>query len=228
MIALSYKMAIDGARNEPETVVADAQNALTIGLRHGMDFFVANSRVYLNWAQGRLGDARLGADELRKSLAVYRRQGNRLAIPRYLGLLAELESAAGNHEGALALIDEGLALGDETGEHLADSPLHRLRGEILLKGAAAANRAASESALKTAMAIAKKQEARSYSLLASMSLAKLFKADSLPAEALAILAPTLEGFTPTPEMPQIAEAEALLDHLRRACAAAGVVQPAAG
>ena len=31
-----------------------------------------------------------------------------------------------------------------------------------------------------------------------------------PAEAHAVLAPALEGFSPTPEMPEIAEAQALL------------------
>jgi hypothetical protein len=33
------------------------------------------------------------------------------------------------------------------------------------------------------------------------------------ADAHAVLAPALEGFTPTPEMPEIAEAQALLEHL---------------
>jgi hypothetical protein len=34
-----------------------------------------------------------------------------------------------------------------------------------------------------------------------------------PAEARAVLAPALEGFSPTPEMPEIAGAQALLEHL---------------
>ena len=43
-----------------------------------------------------------------------------------------------------------------------------------------------------------------------MSLAKLYQSTSRPADAHAILAPALAGFSPTPEMPEIAEAEALL------------------
>jgi hypothetical protein len=43
-----------------------------------------------------------------------------------------------------------------------------------------------------------------------LSLAKLYRLTGRPAEAHAVLAPALEGFAPTPEMPEIAEAQALL------------------
>ena len=51
------------------------------------------------------------------------------------------------------------------------------------------------------------------------ALAKLYQSTGRPAEAHAVLAPALEGFAPTPEMPEIAEAQALLGyvlaHVRR-------------
>ena len=65
-------------------------------------------------------------------------------------------------------------------------------------------------AYRTAIAIAKEQGARSYHLLAALSLAKLYQTTNRPAEAHAVLAPALEGFAPTPEMSEIAEAQALL------------------
>jgi hypothetical protein len=43
-----------------------------------------------------------------------------------------------------------------------------------------------------------------------LSLAKLYQSTSRLAEARAVLAPALEGFAPTDEMPEIAEAQALL------------------
>ena len=63
---------------------------------------------------------------------------------------------------------------------------------------------------RSAIAIAKRQGARGYALLASHSLAKLYQSTDRPDEAQAILVPALEGFSPTPEMPEIAEAQALL------------------
>ena len=49
-----------------------------------------------------------------------------------------------------------------------------------------------------------------FELRAALSLAKLYQSTGRPAEARAVLAPALEGFSPTPEMPEIAEAQALL------------------
>jgi hypothetical protein len=41
-------------------------------------------------------------------------------------------------------------------------------------------------------------------------LAKLYQNTNRPADAHAVLAPALEGFAPTPEFPEIAEAQTLL------------------
>jgi hypothetical protein len=50
-------------------------------------------------------------------------------------------------------------------------------------------------------------------LLASHSLAKLYQSTGRLDAAKAALAPALKGFSPTPEMPEIAEAQALLRRL---------------
>jgi predicted ATPase len=211
--ALAHKMLIDGSRNDPETVVADAEDLLNISQRHGMELYAAVSRIYLNWARGRLGGARRGADDLRDTIAAYTSQGNRIFLPSLLGFLAELEAAAGEAERALATIDEGL-LANEGGQHIWNSFLHRLRGDILLKRDPA-DPARAEEAIRTAIVIAREQGARSYELLASLSLAKLYQSTARPVEARVVLVPALEGFSPTPEMPEIAEAQALLEHLAR-------------
>jgi adenylate cyclase len=212
--ALSVKIYIEGHRNDLESVVADAENLLKISQQHGMDFYVAISRIYLSWARGGLGDARSGADELRSSLDTYATQGNRLGTPYFLGCLAELEAEAGEHERALALIDEGLAMADEGGQQVWDAFLHRLRGEILLKRDLA-NPAPAKKAYETAIAVAKRQGARGYELLASLAFAKLYQSVDRPDDAHVVLTPALEGFAPTPEMPEIAEAHALLESLAR-------------
>jgi predicted ATPase len=186
---------------------------LKISQQHGMDFYAAISRIYLSWARSGLGDARSGANELRGSLDTYATQGNRLGTPYFLGCLAELEAAAGDNERALALIDEGLAMAHEGGQQVWDAFLHRLRGDVLLKRNPAVP-APAEDAYRTAIAIAKQQGARSYELLASLSLAKLYQSTARPLDARAVLAPALAGFSPTPEMPEIAEAQSLLQQLR--------------
>ncbi len=84
-----------------------------------------------------------------------------------------------------------------------------MRGNLLLK-CDPANPAQAEEAFKTSLAIAKQQGARTFELLASFALAKLYQSTGRLVETRAVLAPALEGFSPTPEMPAIAKAQALL------------------
>ena len=95
------------------------------------------------------------------------------------------------------------------GHRAFEAELHRARGEILLKRDPT-NSAPAEEAFLTALAVAKQQGTRSFELRAALSLAKLYRATGRLAEAHAVLAPAIEGFAPTPEMPEIAEAQALL------------------
>jgi len=139
-------------------------------------------------------------------------EGNRADAPFFHEMLAELEAAARGPDSALIEIDNGLTIAEETGVRFMDPYLHRLRGDILLKRDPA-DPAPAEDAYRTAIAIAKQQGARSYELLASLSLAKLCQSTSRANDAYSVLAPALEGFSPTPEMPEIAEAQALMDRL---------------
>ena len=70
-----------------------------------------------------------------------------------------------------------------------------------------------QTAYKSAVEVSEHQGARTYKLLASLSLARLYQSTGRPAEAHAVLAPALDGFSPTLEMPEIADAQALLTAL---------------
>jgi predicted ATPase len=123
--------------------------------------------------------------------------------------LAEAEALAGAVDRAVAILDEALATCERTGHRASEAELHRVRGEMLLKRDRA-NPAAAEEALQTALAIARRQGARSWGLRAALSLAKLYQSTGRAVEAHAVLAPALEGFAPTTEFPEIAEAQTLL------------------
>jgi hypothetical protein len=127
-------------------------------------------------------------------------------------MLAELEAESGDYDSALVQIEQGLALADETEERFTDPYLHRLRGEYLLRRESG-NFAPAEGAFRTSIAIARQQGARSYELIAALSLAKLLQSTGCAIDAHAVLAPALEGFEPTPEMPEIAKAQALMKSL---------------
>jgi adenylate cyclase len=73
-----------------------------------------------------------------------------------------------------------------------------------------ANPAPAEEALQAAIAVAQRQGTRSFAVRAALSLGKLYLSTARPADADAVLGSALEGFTPTPEMTEIAEAQTLL------------------
>jgi predicted ATPase len=162
-----------------------------------------------HWASGRLVDPKAGASGLRQALQAFVAEGNKADAPLFHGMLAELEAATQGPDIALPVIDQGLAIAEQTDGHSMDPYLHRLRGDILHKRDPA-DPAPAEGAYRTAIAIAKQQGARSYELLASLSLAKLCQSTARLADARAVLAPALAGFSPTPEMPEIAEALVVL------------------
>ena len=123
--------------------------------------------------------------------------------------LAEAEARAGDPDRAIAILDEALATCDRTGHRAFEAELYRVCGEILLKRDPA-SLAPAEEAFQTAIAVARKQATRSFELRAALALAKLCHSTNRPVEAHAVLAPALAGFSPTPEMPEIGEAQALL------------------
>jgi predicted ATPase len=141
------------------------------------------------------------------------REGNTLVFDGLLGIaLAKAELPGGGPDRALAIIDEALATCDRTGYRAFEAELRRVRGEFLLE-LDAANLGAAEETFYRAVAIAKEQGARSFELHAALSLAKLYQSAGRPIDAHAVLTPALEGFSPTREMPEIAEAAALMERL---------------
>jgi len=196
-------------RGDAEAVRRIADTLVELSQGHGVALYLAFGSVYSSWARARLGDHATGVRDLRQALAQYTDQGNKLFSPFYQGLLAELEAEEHDPGGALARIDEALALGRQTGERWTDAFLHRIRGDILLK-ADPENPARAEEAYRAAIAVAREQGARSFGLQPALKLAKLYQSTGCPVEAHDALVPALEGFSPTPEMPEIAEAQALL------------------
>ena len=135
-------------------------------------------------------------------------------VPSFEAALAEAEAGAGEVAAALRRLDDALAGLEATENRWYDAEIHRIRAGILLKRDPA-DTAAAEQSLQAAIAIAQSQKARSFELRAALSLAKLYRAANRDADALAVLAPTVGGFPPTQQFPELTEAQTLLAALSR-------------
>jgi predicted ATPase len=208
--ALYFKAVLESRRDDFASTRLAVEPLLALTEEHHLRTYADVAQVLANWARGRQFDPESGALRLRQALESYVGLGNTSSAPSFYGMLAELEAMTGGYDRALMQIDQGLAMADETEEHFTDPYLYRLRGECLLKREPE-NSAPAEEAFQTSIAVAKQQGARSYQLLAALSLAKLYQSTGRAAEACAILSPALDGFSPTAEMPEINEAHALLE-----------------
>ena len=207
-----YRALFEILRGHAKAAARAAQSFAELSREHGTAFYRVLAALSLGWARAQVDDGEIGVTELREALAEYVGQGNKLWVPLFQGVLAELGAKTGDVGGAATLINDALALAGETGEHWTDAFLHRIRGEILLKRDAA-DPARAEEAFLSAIAVAQQQRAKSFELRAALSLAKLYQSTGRVADAHAMLAPALEGFSPTSEMPEIGEAGALLQTL---------------
>ena len=208
---LLWRSHLEILRGDPAAALAAADALAELGLERGMPFWRTSGEMTAGWARGRLRDAAEGAADLRRALAERAAQGARDGWLQTV-LLAELEARTLGAEAALARIEEAMILVSQLENRCNLSFPHLLRGELLLQRDPPSP-ASAEQAFQTALAIAKEQGARSWGLRAALALAKLYQSTSRVLEARAVLTPALEGFSPTPEMPEISKAQALLSQL---------------
>jgi tetratricopeptide (TPR) repeat protein len=216
---LQAKFYLEFLRGDAAAALAAAEALEVLGREHGMPHWRAAAESYVGWARSRLPGPAAGAAELERRLIAVSDLGMERGGWFSEMLLAELEFRARRIDSALTRIDEALALARRA-ERVCDLPFaHLLRGEVLLKRDPA-DPVTAEEAFQTAIGIAKEQGARSWGLRAALALARLFQSTGRPVEAHIVLAPALEGFSLTPEMPEIAEAHSLLAGLAQATAKA--------
>ena len=202
----------DLMRGDRARVAPNAFELTRLAREFDLNLFRAFGVFLEGWVSAASGASGSGLEGMRRGVELLREQ-NVLWFDGLLKMaLAEAESRAADPGRAVAILDETLATCDRTGYRAFEAELHRARGEMLLKREPA-NPAPAGEAFLTAIAVSKRQATRSFELRAALSLAKLYQSTGRPVDAHAVLAPVLEGFPPTPEMPEIAEAQALLSRL---------------
>ena len=209
---LLFGSHLEVLRGDAAAALSSAEALQSCARERGMTLWRRWAALSSAWARGRLYDPAAAAAEFRRELAACSDQGATINMAFFQALLAQLETDTMGAETALKRIDDAMALAGQGDNCCYLAFIHRLRGEILLKRDPS-NSVPAEEAFRTAIDVARQQSARSLGLQAALALAKLYQSTGRPAEAHAVLAPALEGFSPTPEMPEIAEARALMERL---------------
>jgi tetratricopeptide (TPR) repeat protein len=197
-------------RRESHAAQAFAERGITLCEEKGIPFFRALLSINHAHALALQGHAREGIAEGQQALATYRSLGARLFVPYCLAQVAEMHFLAGQAEAGLAVVAEGLAAVDDTGEGKVEAELYRLRAELL---ASQGHEAEAEEDWHRALAVARRQQARSWELRATLGLCRLWCRQGKRADARRMLAEIYGWFTEGFDTPDLQEAKALLEEL---------------
>jgi DNA-binding winged helix-turn-helix (wHTH) protein/predicted ATPase len=199
-------------RRERQRAHVQAETAIALATEHGFAQRLALGTVMQGWSLAMQGPEDQGIAQMRQGMAAWEATGAALNRPYLLSLLAETCATTGQVAEGLCPLEEALAAVRRTGEGWWEAELHRLQGELLLRGSEE-HQGVAEGWFRQALEIARHQQARSLELRAAMSLARLWRSQNKRADALQLLAPIYGWFTEGFDTADLREAKALLDEL---------------
>ena len=174
-------------------------------------------RTYFPWSRfyGGLslinrGQLDQGLEMMRGAMAAAKKINSKMLWTPHLGSLALALARAGQAEAALDLLSEALAAVEDMDERMFEAELHRIIGDVLLS---VQRQGEAEVEFTRAIAIARQQQAKSWELRASMSLARLWRDQGKVQQARELLAPVYGWFTEGFDTRDLKEAKALLEEL---------------
>jgi predicted ATPase len=135
-----------------------------------------------------------------------------MMVPLWLSYLSIAYADIGQLDLAWHSIEEALTMAQATGERWIEAEVHRTAGEVALVGSTR-DAAKAEAFFERALVAARQQQAKSWELRASMSLAGLWRAQGKVQQARELLAPVYGWFTEGFETRDLQEAKALLEEL---------------
>jgi predicted ATPase len=211
-VAQEYAAGLHYRRREVPAVQAQADALLALAMAQGFPLMVGHGIFWRGYALAMQGQGEAGLAQMRQGLAaaVATGQEGRRA---YLLILAEVAGSIGQAAEGLRLLAEALPLYEagERGDALTEA--YRLQGALLLQQANP-DAARAEACFQQALAIARRQQAKSWELRAAMSLARLWQQQGKRDAARKLLAPIYGWFTEGFDTADLQDAKALLVALR--------------
>jgi predicted ATPase len=193
---------------------------MAVAAEQGFPLWSGMGTIVRGWALAKEGQGMEGLAQIRQGISEWQVTGFKLEWPHFLALLAEAHETVDQPREGLKLLAEARAAADETGEGFWDVEMHRLQGELSLQVAAMETghtgeerRVPPEESFLKAIAIARRQQAKSLELRATMSLSQLWKRQGRKGEARPMLAAIYAWFTEGHDTPDLREAKALLEEL---------------
>jgi len=212
--ALLHAAGLHRLRREWSIAQERAEAALAITTEQGLRESLVMGILALDWGAALVaqGQGEAGIAQMHQGIATIQTTGQRLSLSAHLARLAEACGNSGQVEAGLRLLAEALVHVDHTGERYYEAEVYRLKGELLLRQAVPDSPQA-EACFQQALAIARRQQAKSWELRTAASLAQLWQQQGKRTEAYNLLAPVYGWFTEGFDTADLQDARALLEEL---------------
>jgi predicted ATPase/class 3 adenylate cyclase len=192
-------------------VRAHAEAIIELDERHSLGYWRVNGLILRGWALAQEGAAEAGIELMCRNAADRAARGVGWYQARYLCMLAAVYAQTGRAEAGLRVIAEAKDLVTRNDEHMWESELDRIEGELRrVQGASASD---VEACFARAVARSHQQCATSLELRAAMSMARLWRSQGKPQQARELLAPVYGWFTEGFDTLDLKEAKVLLEEL---------------
>ena len=182
--ALTFATILHCRLRQPAEALLLAQETQQRADSHGFPLWQIGATRSHGWALA-MQNQRQGIGVLQQSVdATQAAMGGGTLI--VLGPLVDAKLGLGNFAAALSASDLARASGNAIGDHHLEAELQRLRGESLL-GLGAANESEAETCFAQALAISRRQQAKSLALRAAISMARRWQQQGKRDAACALL-----------------------------------------
>jgi predicted ATPase len=212
---LAHACLVYQFRKDVESVAASVEALVLLCQQHGLPLWQGVATSVEGWVMVERGQPEAGVARIRQGFDDLLATGSRLFLPHHAVWLAEGYAALGQITEALNVITDALEFVRQTNGRWWEAELYRFKGELLLEGEGGTlgvkDEAAAEACFLNAIEVARRQEAKSLELRATVSLARLWQAQGKKEEANQMLAEVYGWFTEGFETVDLREARALLE-----------------
>ena len=191
------------------TAAAQAQELLALAEEKVASFWIERATTFQGCILASTGKPSDAVQLITSGLATW--QGMDW-LPLYESYLAKAHAELGEFVDAWRCIGEATKAVETTKETWFEAELYRIAGEIALKSPQP-DVAKAQAYFERALAVARKQQAKSLELRAAMSLARLWRSQGKVQQARELLAPVYGWFTEGFDTRDLKEAKALLEQL---------------
>ena len=189
-----------------------ADELVALGDETGATFWKAAGIAFQGSVLSLTGQAADAVHTITSGITAWRSTGGTVFLPWWLLCLARAYAELSRYDDAWRCIGEAMTLAETTNERWCEAEVYRMAGEIALLSSEL-DAAKAEGYFQRALAVARQQQAKSWELRASMSLARLWRDQGKPQQARDLLAPVHGWFSEGFDTLDLKEAKALLEEL---------------